>query len=66
MWTQIIQDLINTGLTQQQIGEAVGIAQATVSTLYRGGITEPPDPGVVKVQALADYFKRTAPEREAA
>ena len=66
MWTQIIQDLINTGLTQQQIGEAVGIAQATVSTLYRGGITEPGwSSGDALIRLHAERCA-TAPERQAA
>jgi predicted XRE-type DNA-binding protein len=35
-WIKIIQDLLDVGMTQTEIGESVGLAQSSISDLYRG------------------------------
>lgn len=35
-WKNIIQDLIDAGMTQSAIGNAIGISQASVSDLLTG------------------------------
>ena len=40
-WKQLIADLAAAGVTQSQIAEECGVAQATVSDLYRGETKSP-------------------------
>lgn len=49
MWTSIIKDLLDSGLTQHKIAELVGVAQTTISEMANGRIKEP---GWSKGQAL--------------
>jgi predicted XRE-type DNA-binding protein len=40
-WSQIIADIQKRGLSQAQIAQACGCAQATISDLAKGATTEP-------------------------
>jgi len=40
-WKALIADLVKSGLTQKQIGEAVGLSQPSVSDLARGRVASP-------------------------
>lgn len=40
-WTQIIQDLIDSGMTQVQIAESVNSGQSHISCLYCGSRKSP-------------------------
>lgn len=41
MWSKYIQEILDAGLTQSQIGESIDASQSTVSDLLRGAIKEP-------------------------
>ena len=59
----VLRRLNETGVELAAVATETGLGLSWLYQLRRGQI---PDPGVVKIQALADYFRRTAPEREAA
>lgn len=40
-WKKLIQDLLAAGMTQVQIASECGVAQSSVSDLYRGKSTKP-------------------------
>ena len=65
---QNIYDFVMAGLDQTkgswpQVADGSGVSKRTLEKIARREIK---DPGVSHIQALADYFKRTATEREAA
>lgn len=65
---QNIYDFVMAGLDQTkgswpQVADGSGVSKRTLEKIARREIK---DPGVSHIQAIADYFKRTAPEREAA
>ncbi len=59
MWTSIIKDLIESGLTQHKLAECVGVAQTTISEMANGRIK---DPGWSKGQALIKLHAERCPE----
>lgn len=54
-WQKLISDLIDSGLTQNEIAEAAGTKQASISDIYRG-ITQ--DPRSSTGIALIDLAKK--------
>lgn len=40
-WNKIISDIKSSGLTQEQIADAIGVSVGTLSELYNGKVTEP-------------------------
>ena len=59
MWTSIIKDLLDSGLTQHRIAELVGVAQTTISEMANGRIKEP---GWSKGQALLKLHAEHCPK----
>lgn len=70
MWKSIIQDLLNGGMTQQQIADYITaipgqkkMSQAAVSDLLRGFIT---DPAHSRGEALLNLHARLIANKKAA
>lgn len=58
-WKNLIGDLLDAGMTQQEIAERCGSKQSTISEIYRGDTLDPRYALGVKLKRLHSAKKRS-------